>query len=152
MSRTLVVNTLDAQFAASENSTPRSSPKGMIWTGRVLSTLVVLFLTMDGVMKLVKPEFVVKATTELGYSTSVIVPLGITLLACTLLYLLPQTAVLGAVLLTGYLGGAVSTHLRHGDPLFSHVLFPTYLGVLLWLGLVLRDSRLRALLPFRSAK
>jgi hypothetical protein len=152
MSRTLVVNTLDAQFAASEEASPRTSSKGMIWTGRALSTLVVLFLTMDGVMKLVKPEFVVKATTELGYSTSVIVPLGITLLVCTLLYVVPQTAVLGAVLLTGYLGGAVATHVHHSDPLFSHVLFPTYLGVMLWLGLVLRDSRLRALLPFRSTK
>ncbi|HSZ54414.1 MAG TPA: DoxX family protein [Tepidisphaeraceae bacterium] len=114
-----------------------------------MSALPVLFLLMDGVMKLVKPSFVVQATTKLGYSESVIVPLGIVLLTCTVLYVLPPTAVLGAVLLTGYLGGAVATHLRHGDPLFSHVLFPTYVGVLLWGGLCLREPRLRALLPWR---
>jgi hypothetical protein len=114
-----------------------------------MSALPVLFLLMDGVMKLVKPSFVVQATTKLGYSESVIVPLGIVLLTCTVLYVLPPTAVLGAVLLTGYLGGAVATHLRHGDPLFSHVLFPTYVGVLLWGGLCLREPRLRVLLPWR---
>ena len=126
-----------------------SVSRGALWTGRIMSALPVLFLLMDGVMKLVKPSFVVQATTKLGYSESVIVPLGIVLLTCTVLYVLPPTAVLGAVLLTGYLGGAVATHLRHGDPLFSHVLFPTYVGVLLWGGLCLREPRLRVLLPWR---
>ena len=76
--------------------------------------------------------------------------LGVLLLLCTAVYVFPRTSILGAILLTGYLGGAVATHMRAGDPLFSHVLFPTYLGVVLWLGLYLRDSRLRALIPLRS--
>ena len=105
-----------------------------------------LFLLMDSVMKLMKPAFVVQATVELGYPESVIVGLGIVLLTCTVLYLIPRTAVLGAILLTGYLGGAVATHVRIGDPLFSHTLFPIYVAVLLWGGLVLRDRRLRALI------
>jgi len=89
---------------------------------------------MDGVMKLFKPAVVVDATFKVGYAESTIVPLGIVLLACTILYVVPQTSVVGAILLTGYLGGAVATHTRVGDPLFSHVLFPTYLGALIWLG------------------
>ena len=139
-------------MTADSTTMPATSRAGRasLWTGRVLSALPVLFLLMDAGMKLAKPSFVVDATTKLGYSESVIIPLGIVLLICTLLYILPLTAVLGAVLLTGYLGGAVASHLRHGDPLFSHVLFPTYLGILLWLGLLLRDPRLRALFPFRS--
>src|SRR5215831_16917438 len=90
-----------------------------------------LFLLMDSVMKLMKPAFVAQATVELGYPESVIVGLGIVLLTCTVLYLIPRTAVLGAILLTGYLGGAVASHLRAGDPIFA-VLFPVIFGVLLW--------------------
>ena len=101
-------------------------------------------------MKLVKPPMVVDATVKLGYQESSIVPLGIVLLVCAVLYVIPQTSVLGAILLTGFLGGAVATHVRTGDPLFTHVLFPTYLGVLIWLGLYLRDERLRSLVPMRS--
>jgi hypothetical protein len=144
--------TVSSATPLDHGSAKQSSSKGMIWMGRVLSTLVVLFLTMDGIMKLLKPDVVVKGTMELGFAESVIVPLGIVLLVSTLLYALPQTAVLGAILLTGYLGGAVATHVRHGDPLLSRALFPTYLGAILWLGLVLRDSRIRALLPFRSIR
>ena len=121
----------------------------MLWTGRIMSALPALFLLFDGAMKLVKPEFVVKATTDLGYDESVILPLGIVLIACTVLYLIPSTSVLGAILLTGYLGGAVATHVHHRDGLFT-VLFPVIFGALLWGGLVLRDARLRALLPLRS--
>src|SRR6201993_1728713 len=117
--------------------------KGRLWAGRIMSALPALFLLMDGIMKLAKPEFVVKATVQLGYPESVIFGLGIVVLVCVILYVVPRTAVLGAILLTGYLGGAVATHLRVGDPLFSHVLFPTYLGVMLWLGLYLRDERVR---------
>src|ERR1700704_600674 len=124
--------------------------KAMLWTGRVMSALPVLFFLMDGIMKLVKPPIVVKSTVELGYPEGVILPIGIVLLVCTVLYVIPRTSVLGAILLTGYLGGAVATHVRVGDPLFSHVLFPVYLGVLIWLGLYLRDDRLRALVPLRS--
>jgi hypothetical protein len=120
------------------------------WAGIIVSALPVLFLLMDGVMKLVKPEPVVTGTVELGYDVSVIVPLGIVLLLSTILYLIPQTAIFGAVLLTAYLGGAVATHVRIGNPLFTHTLFPVYLGILLWLGLWLRDARLKALVPFRS--
>jgi hypothetical protein len=118
--------------------------------GWVMTALPALFLLLDGVMKLVKPAPVVEGTLTLGYPVNVIDGLGIVLLASTVLYILPRTAVLGAILLTGYLGGAVATHVRVGNPLFSHVLFPTYLGALLWGGLWLRDARVRALLPIRS--
>src|SRR5580704_12835253 len=125
--------------------------KGRLWAGRIMSALPVLFLLMDGVMKLMKPDFVVKATVQLGYPENVIVGLGIIVLVCVILYVIPRTAVLGAILLTGYLGGAVATHVRVGDPLFSHALFPVYIAVLLWGGLYLREERLRALIPLRSA-
>jgi hypothetical protein len=123
--------------------------KPALWTGRIMSALPALFLLFDGAMKLVKPEFVVEATVKLGYPESVIVPLGIVLLASTVLYINSRTSVLGAVLLTGYLGGAVATHVRVGDPIFT-VLFPVVFGVLLWGGLWLRDGRLRALIPLKS--
>ena len=124
--------------------------KTKVWVGRVMSGLVVLFLVVDSVMKFVKPAPVVEVSEHLGLPLSLIVPIGIILLACTTLYAVPRTSILGAILLTGYLGGAVLTHLRAGDPLFSHVLFPTYMGVLLWGGLYLREGRLRALLPLKS--
>jgi hypothetical protein len=123
--------------------------KGMLWTGRVMSTLPALFLLLDAVMKFVKPDPVVEATVKLGYPENVILPLGVTLLVCTVLYLIPRTAVLGAILLTGYLGGAVASHLRAGDGLFT-ILFPVFFGALLWGGLVLREQRLRFLVPLRS--
>ena len=121
-----------------------------LWAGRIMSALPVLFLLLDGIAKLVKPAPVVEGTVKLGYPETVIIPLGIVLLASTILYTIPRTSVLGAILLTGYLGGAVATHVRNGDPLFTHVLFPVYLGVLIWGGLYLRDDRLRALIPLRS--
>jgi hypothetical protein len=120
------------------------------WAGIIVSALPVLFLLMDAVGKLLKPEPVVSGTLELGYSENVIVPLGITLLISVILYAVPVTSVLGAILLTGYLGGAVATHVRVGNPLATHVLFPIYIGVLLWLGLYLRDMRIRELLPLRK--
>jgi hypothetical protein len=121
----------------------------MLWAGWIVSILPSLFLLLDGAMKLVKPQFVVDATTRLGYAESVILPLGVVLLACTVLYLIPQTAGLGAILLTGYLGGAVATHVRYFEGWFG-VFFPAVFGVVLWVGLLLRDARLRALLPFRG--
>lgn len=120
------------------------SNKSSLWAGRILSALPALFLLLDGVMKVVKPAFVVEATVQLGYPESVIVALGVVLVACTILYLVPRTAVLGAILLTGYLGGAVATHVRIGGPLGS-VLMPVILGVMLWGGLYLRDERVRSL-------
>ena len=120
------------------------------WAGIIVIALPALFLLMDAVGKLVKPPVVVEGTLELGYQDGVIVPLGILLLASTILYIIPKTSVLGAILLTGYLGGAVATHVRIVNPLFTHQLFPVYLGVLIWLGLWLRDPRVRNLLPLRD--
>src|SRR5262245_25692255 len=125
-----------------------SGSKVKLWAGWSMSALPALFLLVDGAMKLVKPEVVVKTTVELGYAEAVILPLGVVLLTCTILYLIPRSAVLGAILLTGYLGGAVATHVRAGQGAFE-ILFPVVLGALLWGGLVLRDVRLRALIPLR---
>ena len=125
------------------------APKGSLWAGRILSALPVLFLLLDGMMKLFKPAFVVQATVQLGYTESVIIPLGTVLLLCTALYVIPATSILGAILLTGYLGGAVATHVRVNEGLFP-IIFPTIIGALLWLGLYFRNERLRALVPLRS--
>ena len=120
------------------------------WPGRILSGLSILFLLMDSAMKLVKTQAAIEGTVQLGYREGVLVPLGIVLLGCVILYAIPRTAVLGAILLTGYLGGAVATHVRVGDPLFTHVLFPVYVGLMIWGGLYLRDVRVRSLIPVRS--
>ena len=120
-----------------------------LWAGRIVSGLPALFLLVDGVMKLIKPAPVVEGPLRYGFSESVIMPLGILLTACTIIYVIPRTAVLGAILLTGYLGGAVVTHVRFGDPWFP-ILFPVCIGALVWGGLYLRDGRLRALIPLRS--
>ena len=114
--------------------------------GWCLFGLAVLFLGVDSAGKLLQLPQVVEGTTSLGYPASVIVPLGIIQLACLLLLLVPRTSLIGAVLLTGYLGGAIATHVRLGNPLFTHVLFPVYLAALVWGGLYLLDSRLRLLL------
>ncbi len=126
--------------------------KGALWTGRILSTLIVLFLLLDGAMKLVRPlpTAVVEACTHLGLPPHTIPHIGITVLCCVILYAIPQTAILGAILLTGYLGGAVAINYRVGDPLFGHVLFPVYFGIVIWLALFLREKRLRALVPLRQ--
>src|SRR5215510_14408477 len=123
--------------------------KKRLWAGRIISALPALFLLVDGAMKLVKPQVVVRGTVELGYTEAVILPLGAVLIACTALYLIPRTAVLGAILLTGYLGGAVCTHVRAGKGAFE-ILFPIAFGALFWAGLALRDARVRALIPVRD--
>jgi hypothetical protein len=123
--------------------------KTAIWSGRAMSGLVILFLLLDGAMKLIPLDVVLKASEPLGIPDGLARTLGVLTLGCTLLYAFPRTAVLGAILLTGYLGGAVATHLRVGDPLFTHVLFGVYLGLLAWGGLYLRDGRLRALIPLQ---
>jgi DoxX-like family len=121
------------------------------WAGWVLSGLVIAFLLMDAAMKLMALPVVLEAGAPLGLpGTDLARGLGTLLLVCTVLYTVPQTAVLGAILLTGYLGGAVATHMRVGSPLFTHVLFGVYLGILLWGGLYLRDARLRAPIPIRT--
>jgi len=124
--------------------------KGALWTGRVVSGLMAALLTFDAALKFTKPAQVIDAFNMLAIPRTLIVPIAVILLVCVPLYVLPPTSILGAILLTGYLGGAVCTHLRHQDPLFSHVLFPAYVGTLVWLGLFLREPRLRALVPFRS--
>lgn len=128
---------------------PIGVSKGMLWAGRIISGLVALFFLLDGGMKLAKPEFVVKETVRLGYPESTIVPIGAVLIVCTILYLIPRTAVLGAILLTAYLGGAVATHVRAGEPVFS-IVFAIVFGVLLWLGIYLRNPTLRLLVPLSS--
>ncbi len=124
--------------------------KKALWAGRTISAVIVLLLVLDGVMKFFKPKPVVDAFAHLGIPIELDFAIGTLLLLCTLLYAVPATSILGAILLTGYLGGAVMSHLRAGDPLFTHVLFPTYLGSLIWLGLYLRDRRLRVLVPLRN--
>jgi hypothetical protein len=123
-----------------------------IWVGWAMSGLAVAFLLMDSTMKLMALPIVLETSGPLGFpGADMARGLGTVLLVCTLLYVAPRTAVLGAILLTGYLGGAVATQVRVGSPLFTHVLFGVYLGVLIWGGLYLRDARLRALIPLRTA-
>jgi hypothetical protein len=129
---------------------PAHASRTLERAGLVMSAIPSLFLAFDGAIKVVLIQPVVQGMTDLGYPVAVAPALGVVLLTCLALYLVPRTALLGAILLTGYLGGAVATHVRVGQPLFSHVLFPTYVGMLLWGGLYLRDARLRALVPFRS--
>jgi hypothetical protein len=125
--------------------------KATLWTGRVIGGVAVLFLAVDSLVKVLKLAPAVEATTQLGYADSVVVPLGILQLACLIVYLIPRTSILGAILLTGYLGGAIATHVRVDSPLFTHVLFPVYVAVLLWGGLFLIDGRLRVLAQPRTS-
>ena len=120
------------------------------WPGRVLTALPVLFLAFDVTIKLMKIQPVVDSFTQLGIPVELARVVGTVELVCLVLYCIPRTAVLGAMLLTGYLGGAVLTHLRIGSPLLSHTLFPIYIGIMLWGALWLRDQRLRALIPLRA--
>ena len=115
----------------------------------ILTTLVTLFLTFDTTMKVLRLAPAVQGTTELGYPAGIVVWIGLIELVCLTLYLVPRTSVLGAVLMTGYLGGAIATHVRIGSPLASHTLFPIYVAFMLWGGLYLREARLRDLIPIR---
>jgi hypothetical protein len=133
-----------------DSSPPTPPSSGQKWTGRILSGLIILFLTMDGVAKLFMPKPVVDASIHLGLPLDLTRHIGVVLLFCVIVYAIPHTSILGAILLTGYFGGAVCTHLRAGDDLFAKALFPVYFGILTWLALYLRDTRLRALVPFRS--
>jgi hypothetical protein len=137
---------------AASNASTLSASRWPIWTGRTLSSLVVVFLVMDASMKIAALSIVTESAPAVGWTGD---PgfwraMGLLLLAITALYAWPRTAVLGAILLTGYLGGAVATHLRMSDPLFSHTLFGVYLGVVLWGGLWFRDARFRNILPFSA--
>ena len=128
---------------------PAPAAGAVRWTGRVLSALVVLFLLFDGLIKVVELPVVGETLVQLGYPPGVGFGLGVLTLAIALLYAWPRTALLGAVLLTGLLGGAIATHLRVGSPLFSHLLFGVYIGLMAWGGLFLRDEKLRELLRLR---
>ena len=130
-------------------TTPVSKPAR--WTGRVLSGLVIVFLLFDGAIKLVPWPIVTETMAKMGYGSSETLArsLGIITIVCTLLYSVPPTSILGAILLTGYLGGAMASHVRIDSPLFTHTLFGFYLGLMVWGGLWLRDPRLRHLIPFR---
>ena len=121
------------------------------WLGRILSGLVILFLLFDGAIKLVPWPVVTETMDRIGYGSSETLArtLGLITVACTILYAVPPTSILGAILLTGYLGGAMASHLRIGSPLFTHTLFGFYLGLMVWGGLWLRDRKLRALVPWR---
>jgi hypothetical protein len=127
----------------------RVGPRAAIRIGRVVSAIAVLFLMFDVYTKLTVAQPVVEATKTLGYPLSLVQPIGILLLVCLILYAIPQTAMLGAILLSAYLGGAVASQLRIGSPLLTNVLVPVYVAVFLWVGLYLRDVRLRRLVPFR---
>jgi DoxX-like family len=129
----------------------RLSDEAAVRVGYCLSGVVILFMLFDGGIKLVPPAMVMETTAQLGYpaTANLVRGLGILGLSCTVLYAIPRTSVLGAILLTGYLGGTVATHLRVGSPVFSRMLFGVYLGIMLWGGLWLRDARLRALVPYR---
>jgi len=116
----------------------------------ILTAFAGLFLVFDTVVKLLKLPPAVQGTTELGYPAGAVIWIGLIELACLTLYLVPRTSVLGALLLTGYLGGAIATHVRVGSPLLSHTLFPIYIALLLWGGLYLRETQLHGLLPFRA--
>jgi len=120
-----------------------------LWSGRILSGLVVTFLLFDGFIKLIPLDVVIDTSRQLGIPTGLAFTLGILTLVCTFLYAYPRTSVPGAILLTGYLGGAMYVHLRAGSPLFSHTLFGVYLGAMIWGGLWLRDERVRLIFPWR---
>ncbi|PYX62979.1 MAG: hypothetical protein DMG74_18715 [Acidobacteria bacterium] len=135
-------------------SNPQSAPtsKKMLWTGRIISALVILFLLFDSSIKILRLAPAVEGTARLGYPVSLVFSIGIVLLVCVVLYAIPRTSILGAILLTGYLGGAVASNLRVSNPFLGYILSPVYVAVLLWGGLYLRDHRLRALIPLRTPK
>lgn len=124
--------------------------KMALWAGRVISGIVILFLVFDGGIKLIPLDIVLTTSRELGIPENLARTLGVLTLLGTALYAFPRTSVLGAIILTGYIGGAIYVHVRADSPLFSHTLFGVYLAVLIWAGLYLRDPLLRALIPFRQ--
>ncbi len=128
----------------------RTISKGRLWTARIMSGIVILFMLMDSIMKFIKPPSIIEGTVSLGFAEHDILTLGFLGLLSTLLYAYPKTSVLGAVLLTAYWGGAIATHVRLDNPLFSHILFPVYLAILAWGGIWLINEQLRNLFPFKK--
>lgn len=141
----------EGNFTAPPSYSP-APPKWTHWTGWGMTGLMIAFLLFDGISKVMLAGFAVEATTKIGYPLDVIRPLGFIGLACTVLYAIPRTSIMGAILLTGYLGGAIASKVRIEDPTFSSVLFGIYFGFLVWGGLYLRDERLRALIPLSRAR
>jgi len=143
-----------SQFSAHEErsmtSTTQTISTPKLWTARIISALVVLFLLFDLVVKLLRLPVAIQATVQLGYPESAVLVIGIIELVCLVTYLIPRTSVFGAILLTGYLGGAIASQWRAGNPLFSHTLFPIYIALLIWVPLFLRDERVRALVSVRK--
>jgi hypothetical protein len=133
---------MEATLDHARSTTTTRSATAKTWAARVVGSLLALFLLIDGVGKVLRLAPYVEGTARVGYPASCLIPLGLVLLACTILYVVPRTAILGAVLLTGYLGGATATHVRMGEPFF----FPVVFGVLLWACLYVRDARVRTLL------
>ena len=125
--------------------------KGKLWTSYVMSGLIILFMLFDSIMKFVKPPEVIEGAAALGFGEQHLPVIGALGLISTLLYAFPRTSILGAILLTGYFGGAVATHLRLNNPLFSHTLFTVYFGILVWGGLWLRNTKLRELMPLHQS-
>jgi hypothetical protein len=127
-------------------SVSRAISPSRLWAGRIAGGLVILFLLFDTIIKVLRLPQAVEGTVRLGYPENSVLAIGIIELLCLVLYVIPRTSILGAILLTGYLGGAVATHVRIGSPLYSHMLFPVYVGLLVWGALALRNDRLRTLL------
>lgn len=125
--------------------------KAILWASYIMSGIVILFMLMDSIMKFVRPPEVIEGTLALGFEEGHILTIGCLGLISTLLHLYPRTTILGAVLLTGYFGGAMATHVRLNNPLFTHILFTAYLGIFMWCGLWLRNKRLRELFPVHKS-
>lgn len=130
----------------STETPPATTSKYLVWVGYVISALPILGLVMSAYFKLAKHPEAIKGMTQFGYPMDILVPLGVVEVTCTILYAIPKTSVLGAILLTGYLGGAIATHVRVSEAFTP----PVIMGVMIWLGLYLRDARIRALLPLKS--
>jgi len=143
MSATSSSTTLDFTPTFPATTATRAISCGSIWTGRVVTGIISVLLAMDAGLKVFLLGPAVEGTAQLGYPPEIVFPLGIIQVASLILYLIPRTSILGAVLWTGYLGGAVATHVRLDNPLFTHTLSPIYVAILLWGGLWLRDRRLR---------
>ncbi|HEX8038070.1 MAG TPA: DoxX family protein, partial [Chryseosolibacter sp.] len=135
--------TTENAISLNQSTTTQTLSRGRLWASRIMSGLVILFMLVDSIFKFIQPAEVVQATTGLGYAAHHIATIGALGFVSIVLYLIPRTAVLGVIVLTGYFGGAIATHFRLDNPLFSHTLFPVYLAVLAWGGLWLRDQRVR---------
>ncbi len=133
-----------------QTTNQRTSNKAL-WTGRILSGIAIVFMLFDSVTKILRVDAVVKASAQFGYPVSLLSTIGIILLVCLVIYVIPRTSILGALLITGYLGGAVEANLRIGTPLFTNALFPVYFAVLVWGGLVLREERVRKMFSLSHA-